>query len=101
MQTFMKRILLAITIIFLTSALMTQGIFAYTNNAVQTLIAEEETHDDKPLQKQIKKDWKENYTSDYRLSMLSLIKKGIFAERHVFRCCKGFALIPYTPPDIA
>jgi hypothetical protein len=63
----MSRLTIAILLLFSSVAVIVQGVLAYELNMVQTLIAEEEPHDDKPSDKNGKNDTKAKYFSSYSL----------------------------------
>ena len=94
----MRRILFIITILFLTSALMTQGIFAYKLNAVQTLIAEEETKDDKPHKKDLKDIY---FSSTHSANQFSSYNRRLSSCFNNLKFSKGYINKPFTPPDFS
>lgn len=97
----MKRILLAITICLLTTAMVAQSVLAFRVNTTQSFITEEETHDEKPV-KPLKKDLKESFLhhSDIAGNGISL-KQLLKLNRQQYFFSKGYTEIPFTPPDFS
>jgi hypothetical protein len=88
-------------LLFSTCAVIVQGVLAYELNMVQSLVAEEETHDDKPSDKGSKLDSKIKYFSTYSLhAHLTNDKLHNCTFLINLRFSKGFASIPYIPPDV-
>lgn len=81
--------------------MMTQGIFVYKMNNLQSLVAEEETHDDVP-QKKVKVSDKQSFSSDIPVFSSSIFFHSTsIPHEPFFKFCKGFAVKPYTPPDFS
>lgn len=97
----MSRTLVAILLLFGMCAVVAQGVLAYKLNAVQTLVAEEETHDSKPPGKAGKFDDKENYVYSLSLHQHSVSDQlNNSSAANDLRYFKGFAHPPYLPPDV-
>lgn len=95
----MRRLLLAITICFITVTMVTQSILAYQLNSFVAFIAEEEPHEEKPV-KTLKKDLKESLLHQHSLlSAANGHKLLLYISQHQFLFSKGYSEIPYTPPD--
>ncbi|HVK97338.1 MAG TPA: hypothetical protein VM368_05940 [Flavisolibacter sp.] len=96
----MTRVVLIIAVIFMTGALLTQSIYAFKLNATQTLVAEEEPHEEKPTSKNSKTDLKDKYCSSLRFSSakLNTLLNHISSSGYIL-VSKGYADKPYTPPD--
>jgi hypothetical protein len=97
----MKRFILTILLLISTCAVMAHGVLAYSFNAVQTLIAEEEAPDDKPISKDTKDLGKEkitwlSYPDKYTFTS-QLLQPGS-AEPLLYSC--GFFDTPYNPPEL-
>ena len=83
-------------------ALVAHGVLAYQLCAVQTLLPEEESHQEKGNDTPVKSDSKDKLFSNHsilnqmeeRLTTLSLARVHLMIS-------KGFADKPYTPPDLA
>ena len=81
--------------------MIVQGVLAYELNMVQSLVAEEEPHDDKPSDKAGKTVSKDKYLSIYSLhAHLTSDKLHNCTFLINLRYSKGFASIPYIPPDL-
>lgn len=97
----MSRITIAILLLFSSFAVIVQGVLAYELNIVQSLVAEEEQHDDKPSDKSGKNDSKEKYHSSYSLhAHLTSDKLHNCTWLNDLRYFKGFADKPFMPPDV-
>jgi hypothetical protein len=97
----MSRTLVAILLLFAMCTVVAQGVLAYKLNAVQTLVAEEETHDSKPLGKAGKIDDKESYFYSLSLHQRSVSDQlNNASAANDLRYFKGFAQTPYLPPDV-
>ena len=96
----MSKITIAILLLFTSVAVIVQGVLAYELNMVQTLIAEGEPHDDKSSDKGSKNDGKEKYVSSYSLHA-HFVSDQLHNSTFVIglRYSKGFAQIPYMPPE--
>jgi|GEM_PF-2306020 len=98
----MSRTIIAILLLISSCAVIMQGVLAYELNMTQSLIAEEETHDDKPADKGSKSDSKEKYHSTASLHAHSVNDKLHNASvLNDLRYFTGFTLKPYMPPDLA
>lgn len=79
---------------------LAHGYLAFKLNATQTLVAEEETHDEKP-QTKAKADLKDQHLSSawfHQHSTDDLLK---CAHRHyLIFLSKGYAGTPFMPPDV-
>ena len=96
----MSRITIAILLLLSSCAVIVQGVLAYETNLVQTLVAEEETHDDKPADKGSKSVSKEKYLSLHVLhAHLTSDKLHNSTFLTDLRYSKGFAQKPYMPPE--
>lgn len=78
--------------------LLVHSIFVYQYNAVQTLVAEEEPHEEKPNKKVF--DNKDKSLLSLKLSLISSIYASLLSCNESFKLPKGFAEKPYLPPDV-
>jgi hypothetical protein len=96
----MARILMTIMIIFMAVGPLAHGYLAFKLNATQTLLAEEETHDEKPTAK-AKSDLKHNYFSSisfHQHSTADMLKAS--HQRYLIFLSKGYVGTPFLPPDM-
>ena len=96
----MFKYFLAILLIISTCAVIAHVVLAYHFNAVQSLVDEKESSDDKSGGKDVK-DYKNekivSFSNLYTLFMKDVSKSAL----HKFlRCSKGFYDKPYNPPNI-
>ena len=91
---------IAILLLFSSFAVIVQGVLAYELNMVQSLIAEEEPHEEKSSDKGSKNDSKEKYLSCYSFHA-HLVSDKLHNSTFIIslRYSKGFALQPYMPPE--
>jgi hypothetical protein len=96
----MFRYFLAILLIISTCAVVAHVVLAYHFNAVQSLVDEKESSDDKSGGKDVKDYKNEKIVSFNNLYPLSI--KGVYksALNKFLRCSKGFYDKPYNPPNI-
>src|SRR5690349_8770927 len=96
----MARILMTIMIIFMAVGPLAHGYLAFKLNATQTLLAEEETHDEKPVTK-MKLDSKDHYHCFASFHKHLTDDRLKTSQRHfLIVLSKGFAVTPYLPPDM-
>ena len=79
---------------------LAHGYLAFKLNAIQTLVAEEETHDDKPQGKQ-KADIKDKYYSSFIFHQhitADLLKAAHL--HYLIVLSKGYAGTPLMPPEV-
>ena len=79
---------------------LAHGYLAFKLNATQTLLAEEETHDEKPTAK-AKNDLKHNYFSSisfHQHSTADMLKAA--QQCYLIFLSKGYAGTPFLPPDM-
>lgn len=94
-----KRWLLVISVLFMNFSVLTHGVMAYQMNVPQTLLAEEEPHEDHSSKS--KSDGKEKHFLSYLLRSASDTHKTQLALAHSnFKVSKGFADKPYMPPEV-
>lgn len=79
--------------------LMVHSIYVYECNALQTLVAEEEPHEDKPSNKKIFEN-KDKTLVSLRLSLASSLYASLLSSNESLKLPKGFAEKPYLPPDM-
>jgi hypothetical protein len=94
----MTKLLLAISIVFMSCTLMVHSIFVYQYNAVQTIVAEEEPHEDKPNKKIF--DNKDKSLLSLKLSLVSSLYASLLSSNESLKLPKGFVEKPYLPPDM-
>jgi hypothetical protein len=94
----MRKYLLAISFAFITCAFITHGVLAYQFNMVQTLSAEEESHEEGAQKTGKKADSKEKYFNNTSLRFQSLQALILAAAKENNKYSKGFADKPYLPP---
>ena len=98
----MNKLLFVILIFISTCAVVAHPILAYQYSAIQTLIAEEENHEEKPGGKEAKDFSKDklSFTSYlYRHALTSKLLSSIFNSP--IKYSKGFFDKPYNPPDFS
>lgn len=79
---------------------LAHGYLAFKLNATQTLLAEEETHDEKPVTK-AKADPKDQYYSSFSFHQHNTNDLLKAAHRHyLIFLSKGYAGTPFMPPDM-
>ncbi|MCE3281463.1 MAG: hypothetical protein K0Q66_200 [Chitinophagaceae bacterium] len=96
----MARMLMTIMIIFMAVGPLAHGYLAFKLNATQTLVAEEETHDEKP-QGKVKGDPKDQYFSCivfHSHSTSDLLKAS--HQHYLIFLSKGYAGTPFMPPEM-
>lgn len=96
----MARLLLKIMIVFMAVGPLAHGYLAFKLNATQTLLAEEETHEEKPVAK-MKIDFKDQYFSfaSFHQHLTEDLLK--LSHRHyLIFLSKGYAGTPFLPPDM-
>ncbi len=79
---------------------LAHGYFAFKFNLTQSLVAEEETHDEKPTAK-AKQDLKHTYFSSisfHQHSTADLLKAS--RQRYLIFLSKGYVGTPFLPPDM-
>jgi hypothetical protein len=79
--------------------LIVHSIFVYQCNALQTLVAEEEPHEEKPTNKKVF-DNKEKSLVSIKLSLVSSLYASRLSLNESLKLTKGFAEKPYFPPDV-
>jgi hypothetical protein len=94
----MIKFLLALSIVFMSTITMVHSIFVYQYNAVQTLVAEEEPHEDKPNKKVF--DNKDKSLLSLKLSLVSSLYASLLSLNESLKLPKGFVEKPYLPPDV-
>lgn len=78
---------------------LAHGYLAFKLNATQTLLAEEETHEEKPIAK-MKLDFKDLYHSFAFLHQQETDDLLKLSHRHyLIFLSKGYAGTPFMPPD--
>ena len=77
---------------------MVHSIFVYQCNAIQTLVAKEEPHEDKPNKKVL--DNKEKSLLSLQLSLISSFYASLLSCNESLKLPKGFAEKPYLPPEV-
>ena len=98
----MTKFILAILLVISTFAVVAHGILVYHLNAVETLIAEEESSDNKTVGKEGKDDSKEHIPLSFDFyKNLHLLKLNQSALDNYFTYSKGFYNKPYNPPKAA
>lgn len=96
----MLKWVLAILFIFSTSAVIAHGYLAYEYNAVQSLIPEEESHEENPPGKAVKELGKEKINFLQSISGSDQKNAGlVFHFKHIIRFSAGFTDTPFNPPD--
>jgi hypothetical protein len=96
----MARVILAIMVLFMAVGPIAHGYLAYKYNALQSLLPEEETHDEKPQSKA------KQYCKDPFLHPLALdtgFTSCNSTTTHLDQLIilsKGYAGIPLMPPDL-
>jgi hypothetical protein len=96
----MARMILAIMIVFMAVGPIAHGYLAYKYNALQTLLPEEETHDEKPQHK-AKHDCKDPFL--YAQAINCDLNPGQSATTHLEQLIilsKGYAGTPFMPPKM-
>lgn len=89
---------MTIMIIFMAVGPLAHGYLAFKLNATQTLVAEEETHDEKP---KTKSDIKQDFFSSmwfHQHSTADGLKSS--HHRYLIFLSKGYAGIPIRPPEM-
>lgn len=95
----MQRFLLAILLTFSTITVVAHGVLAFQFNAVQSLIPEEESHEDHPVK--VKEAAKEKVNLSLAFSCPAHLLQVIDpASSFNFHFGKGYISTPYTPPDL-
>jgi hypothetical protein len=96
----MARLMLAIMILFMAVGPIAHGYLAYKYNALQSLLPEEETHDEKPQHK-AKQDCKGSLV--YALALNSQVDAGESTATELEQLIilsKGYAGTPFMPPKM-
>lgn len=96
----MSRFILSILLVISTCVVVAHGYLAYQFNAPQTLIAEEESHDEKPAAKETKELGQdkflfgENHDKNLTINITSSTEATVW-----YSYSRGFWDAPYNPPE--
>ena len=95
----MKKWLLIISVLFINLSVLTHGVMAFQMNVPQTLLAEEEPHEDHSSKS--KSDGKEKHFLNYlNRSASDTYKSQLALAQSNIKVSKGYADKPYMPPEV-
>jgi len=96
----MARVLLCLVILFMATGPIAHGYLAYKYNALQSLLPEEETHDEKPQGKE-KFEIKDQYLHPVISYQPTLFENLLTTQiRQPLLLSEGYVGIPLMPPEL-